>query len=305
MTQVSGIETGNFHLHLTGSLPPVDIAGHASDLGLTHIPSDGLQNPLNFDEPYLWAAAKELTSTPEGLARSIGSVVAREAASGVDYVELTVNPYGMVRRGMSPDVIATTLDVTARDFPEVALRVKFGVNRKDGPDSVSTVRDVYEACPPELRFGIDLNGDEHQFPTEPFVPAFRGLREHGISTVIHAGEFVDCADSLRAALSAEPTRVAHAVAVTAAPDTLDTMQRQGTVVELAPLSNVQRQAVAALALHPIRRFLERDIPVVLGTDDPAFFGNTIADELEALRGTGLNEDEILLLNQHMQTLRAN
>lgn len=300
-----GTETGNFHLHLTGALTPTDIATHASDLGLEHISSDGLQAPLNFDEPYLWASAKELTSTPEGLACGIGSVMAREAASGVDYVELTVNPYGMVRRGMSPDVIATALATTARGFPEVSLRVKFGVNRKDGPDSVRMVRDVYEACPPELRFGIDLNGDEHQFPTDPFVPAFRGLREHSIPTIMHAGEFIGCADSLRSALQAEPTRIAHAVAVSVAPDTLDTMVRQETVVELAPLSNIARRAVGTLALHPLRRFLDRDIPVVLGTDDPAFFGNTIADELEALRETGLADDEILLLSQRMQALRAN
>jgi adenosine deaminase len=277
----------NQHLHLTGALSVEYLLESArqEDIPLSQ---KGLR-PQHFDEPEIWALAKHVTSTPEGLKEAVGHVVDSQARDGVGLIELTFNPYGMLRRGMSIDEIAESVALSAMSANEkgVKLVVRPGVNRKDGPETVNSVRSVYEAIPGSLTLGIDLNGDERTYPTEPFVESFRYLAEAGIPTSIHAGEFVDQVGSLRSALRAHPQRVGHAVAVMAERELLDELEKDGVTVEVALTSNLVRGAVNSIKEHPVRSFVERGIPVVFGTDDPTFFNNTMADEFWLLKKAGV------------------
>ena len=54
--------------------------------------------------------------------------------------------------------------------------------------------------------------------------------------------------------------------------------------------------IPSVAAHPIREFLRRGIPVSVNTDDPAMFGNSLAEEYEALeREQDFTSDEIRAL----------
>jgi len=293
VSNLHDLETSNFHLHLTGALYVEDVRelGTAED-----VPCPEETAWENFDCPDVWSAAKELTSTPAGLRRAIGRVVVREAGAHTEYVELTLNPFGMIRRGMTPDSIAETLASVESSHPRPRLKIKFGVNRKDGPASIAAVAASYAACPPELRAGIDLNGDEQQFPTADFVEGFCKLARAGIMTTLHAGEFPGMTDSLRDALRAEPSRIGHAVAAGDSPALLRQLATREITVECAPTSNRVRNVVRSMAEHPIRRFIDEGVPVVFGTDDPGFFRNAMTDELAVLRQAGLSDADITELN---------
>jgi len=55
----------------------------------------------------------------------------------------------------------------------------------------------------------------------------------------------------------------------------------GTFVELCPGSNVATGAVATLADHPLRTFLDADVRCCLNTDDPELFGLDLRGEYAA------------------------
>ncbi len=99
----------NFHLHLTGSLEPVELR-YLSKITNTDISSyEPLESHLIFDDPIIWSAAKELTSNAKGLIEAIKIVLRKEAVDNVKYVELTINPFGMIRRGMSCQEIINSI----------------------------------------------------------------------------------------------------------------------------------------------------------------------------------------------------
>lgn len=173
---------------------------------------------------------------------------------------------------------------------------KFGINRKDGPQSIDGVADTFAACPPNLRHSIDLNGDERIFPTSDFVEKLAELSKNGVPITVHAGEFPGSTESLRDALSIEPARIAHATAVAQDESLLSSIKNQDIVVEITPISNIKRGVVSDRARHHIRRLLDNHVRIVLGNDDPGFFGSTMTDELAALEDMSLTEDDILALN---------
>ena len=52
----------------------------------------------------------------------------------------------------------------------------------------------------------------------------------------------------------------------------------GISLEVCPSSNVATRAVASLAEHPLRRFVEAGVTVSINSDDPPMFGTTLNDE---------------------------
>lgn len=54
----------------------------------------------------------------------------------------------------------------------------------------------------------------------------------------------------------------------------------GVVVEVCPTSNRRIGGITDPAHHPVHRFLDADLPVVVSSDDPGIFGTTLGDELD-------------------------
>lgn len=300
-------EKSNFHLHITGSLHAATLRRIANEEQIDISASEPLEDHLAFRDPAIWAAAKEVSSTTRGLFLSIQSIVDAEKADAVRYVELTINTFGMVRRGFAVEELTLTL-TAAQAYAEtkgVSLKIKFGVNRKDGPESIAVVHEIYDACPADVRAGIDLNGDESVYPTDDFVAPFARLAADGILTIIHAGEYPHMVDSLHAAIRARPARVAHAVASKNSNYALDAMIDNNIVVEVAPTSNVKLHAVPSMGSHPLRTLLDREVTVVFGSDDPAFFGSSMSSEFQQLGLIGMDESDILQMIHAANRQRLN
>jgi len=298
-SDIKSKKKANLHLHLTGSLTSSDLRYLAELRGIDLSEYEPLESHFKFADPAIWSVAKEATSNPYGLKEGIQRVLEREAKDNVMYVELTINTAGMVRRGMSPEKIAGAITEVLEHMEShgVLGKIKCGVNRKDGPESVSTVRDTYLALTEKYRVGIDLNGDERNFPTAPFIRGFRELASEGITTIIHAGEYPGLIDSLKDALQMHPTRLAHAIAAEKDDAVMQEILKQGILLEIAPTSNIHTQSISVINDHPLKRFIECGVPIVLGNDDPAFFGVSMTDEFNALITAGVNKKDMLAINE--------
>jgi hypothetical protein len=68
----------------------------------------------------------------------------------------------------------------------------------------------------------------------------------------------------------------------------------GAVIEVCPTSNRRIGNIADPAHHPVRRFLEANLPVVVASDDPGIFDTTLAEELAWVgRTAGLEEGALI------------
>lgn len=80
-------------------------------------------------------------------------------------------------------------------------------------------------------------------------------------------------------------RIGHGINAWKDQRLVEYLKEQQIALEICPQSNVLLQAVPALAEHPVRYLYEQGVPVVINTDDLAFFNNTLTEELAALART--------------------
>ena len=94
----------------------------------------------------------------------------------------------------------------------------------------------------------------------------------------------------------------HATRAEEDPALVDYLAEHRIPLELCPISNLRTNVVPSIDAHPVRRYFERGLLVTINTDDPEMFGNSLAQEFQALVEVhGFTRDEIrtLILNAVM------
>jgi adenosine deaminase len=140
--------------------------------------------------------------------------------------------------------------------------------------------------------GIDLAGDERNFPASACAEAFALARRLELPITIHAGEAGPAQNIREAVFEYGATRIGHGVALTQDGELLRQVRDRGTVLEMCLTSNLQTCSVPSLAAHPFRQCLAEQLRVTLNTDDPAISNIRLSDEFAlAQRVLGLTADE--------------
>jgi adenosine deaminase len=65
---------------------------------------------------------------------------------------------------------------------------------------------------------------------------------------------------------------------------------------VCPISNLQLKVVSSLDQHPLKRMLQAGLHVTVNSDDPAYFGGYVSDNLIACqRALDLSQDDIVAI----------
>lgn len=141
--------------------------------------------------------------------------------------------------------------------------------------------------------GVGLDSSEVGHPPVKFKAVFEKAREHGLPAVAHAGEegppdyIWQALDELRV------VRVDHGVRCLEDPKLVARLVAEQVPLTVCPLSNVRLRVVNTMAEHPLKRMLEAGLCVTVNSDDPAYFGGYLTENLLAAhRELGINEDGI-------------
>ncbi len=114
----------------------------------------------------------------------------------------------------------------------------------------------------------------------------------GLGVTAHVGEF-SAANILAALHTPGLTRLGHAVYAASDPRLLDAVAEIGATIECSLSCNVVLGATPSYAEHPIRRFMERGIPVALCTDNPVQMCTTIGREYALAHALGFTPADLL------------
>lgn len=144
--------------------------------------------------------------------------------------------------------------------------------------------------------GIGLCSTEVGNPASRFREVFARAQADGLHTVAHAGEEGD-ASYVRDVLDVlRVERIDHGVRAADDPDLVARLAAEQTPLTVCPLSNVVLKGVRDLTVHPLADLLRRGVRVTVNSDDPAYFGGYLDDNVEAVRlALGLTDDEIRTL----------
>lgn len=218
------------------------------------------------------------------------------AHSQLDYVELRFSPFYMAKSfNLSMDAVveAVSLGIEQgmKDFP-VKCQLIGILSRTFGVD----------ACLQELNAllnyrnklcGLDLAGDELNFPAQLFKQHFIKARDAGLNITVHAGE-ADGPQSIWNAIHLlGAQRIGHGVAAIQDTQLMDYLAKHNIGIEACLTSNYHTATVSDLSSHPIKQFLEHGMQVTLSTDDPGVSAIDIAHEFNLAKTVlGLTKEQL-------------
>jgi adenosine deaminase len=212
---------------------------------------------------------------------------------GIDHIELRYSPWFMAEaHALAPEgVIEAVTDgirSATREF-DISVRQVGILSRHYGP--VIAMKELQaQLNHREVFAGLDLAGDEANFPGSLFMEHFRKARGSGWHITVHAGEAAGPESVWQAVRELGAERIGHAVHAPEDPALLDFLRDHRIGIECNLTSNVQTSTVADYPSHPMRLFMEKGLLATLNTDDPGISAIDLHYEYEvAAPLAGLNE----------------
>jgi adenosine deaminase len=288
------------HVHLEGTAPPKLVQRIAARNGIPlpegMLGEDGRFRYADFlDFLRTYDLAASVIRTGQDYRDITYEYLCACARGGAIYVELTASPDHAALVGLSDeehlDGIARGIDDARRDTG-IEGRILISAVRNFGVEQAMRVARYAAELPHPYVVGFSMAGDEANFPAGDFAEAFAVVAEAGLGCTIHAGEWAG-PESVRAALELPITRISHGVRAIEDPALVDELAARAIVLECCPTSNVVLGLYPSYEQHPLRRLSEAGVRVTLGSDDPPYFGATIAGEYEVCaERMGFSEDEL-------------
>jgi adenosine deaminase len=217
------------------------------------------------------------------------------ARGGAIYVELTASRDHARLVGLTDEehweAIGRGIDDARRDTG-IEARVLVSAVRNFGvAKAVSAAGHAAERPHPYI-VGFSMAGDEAGFPASDFAEPFAIAAGAGLGCTMHAGEWAG-PESVRAALELPITRVAHGVRAVEDPELVSELAVSGIVLDTCPTSNVVLGVYPSYEAHPLPELRRAGVKVTLGSDDPPYFGASIAGEYEVCsERMGLSDDDL-------------
>lgn len=218
------------------------------------------------------------------------------AAEGIDYIELRFSPWFMAEsHKLQPQgVVEAVLDGVNAGKTKAGIKVKvLGIlSRTYGPET--TMQELEAMLPYADRIvGLDLAGDEANYPAELFQRHFERAREVGWKATVHAGEAAGAESVWQSIKVLGAQRIGHGLAVVDDPALMDYLFERQIGIECNLTSNVQTSSVVDYASHPLKTFLDAGLCASINSDDPGISGIDLRYEYEvAAPQAGLRESDI-------------
>ena len=224
---------------------------------------------------------------------------------GINYIELRFSPWFMAEPfHLSPEgVVEAVEDGTAAGSKEFGVKTNLIgiISRHYGPENGWKELEVLLNQRDRLA-GLDLAGDEANWPGGLFVDHFKKARDAGLHITIHAGESDGPASIWQAIRGLGAERIGHGVAAIKDPALMDYLAEQQIGIESNLTSNVQTSTVADYAGHPLRFFLEDGLLATINTDDPGISGIDLPYEYQmAATRVHLSQKQIRQAQQNSLT----
>jgi len=275
------------HAHFNGTIPRSAIAQIINERGLDQgLMPPVLREPVANMVTYLdtWKIYRQLPSDQAALELFASAIAQEFGRDNVTYAELrhTVVEIGLATAVPVVQAMGGLLVAIDRASSEhIDLRLIVGLSRWRATEPYLT--ELYDALKEHQNdtrlVGVDLTGDE-SIPAAAYTAQFfRRVREDlGLKVTIHAGE-LGSADNVRWAVEeCQAVRIGHALAAAEDAKLTEFLVSSGTVVETCLTSNFLTRVAPDPSDHPALRLFEADVPIVLGTDNPALHGKSLSDE---------------------------
>lgn len=296
------IPKAELHVHIEGAMK--------STLARKLAEKNGVTLPVGFigaNGQYQWEGffgfiegydrVADLIKSPEDAREVITAYLMDSAAEGVIYNEIIISPSHFAMQGMNyQDMLGVAVDSidAVRKKTGLVSRLLIAAVRHEGVDKVEKTIQLMLDNPHPYVVGVNLAGDEINFPPKLFEASFKAVHDAGYGVVVHAGE-TRGPESVWETLEYLPVdRLGHGVRAIEDPKLIEEIKKRDLTLEVCPSSNICIGVFPSYSAHPLRKLYDAGVKVTLNSDDPYFFDTTIGHEYEiAEKQFGFTESELI------------
>ena len=285
------LPVAELHIHIEGTLEPellVKLAGR-NGTWMPTLDVDELRAQYQFDSLQsfldLYYANLRVLKIEQDFYDLARAYLARAAAAGVRRAEIFFDPQTHLANGVPLEEVFGGLTAAladgARDHAISADLIPCFL-RDLGADAADA---VLRACLPfrDQFIGVGLDSAEVGYPPALFTEVYKRAAAEGLRLVAHAGE-EGGPDYVRQAVDLLGVeRVDHGVRSMEDPGLVARLRDEQIALTVCPLSNVALRVVAALGDHMLPSMLDAGLLATVNSDDPAYFGGYVDDNLAAVR----------------------
>jgi adenosine deaminase len=212
----------------------------------------------------------------------------RAREQGVRHVEVFFDPQTHTARGVKLETVVRGIGGAlseARQRGMTSHLIMCFLRDRSADDAMATLEQALAHR--DVIFGVGLDSAEVGHPPEKFRDVFARATSEGFRAVAHAGEegppdYIWQALDL---LGAE--RIDHGVRCLEDRSLVHRLEADRIPLTVCPFSNVKLRVVDTLEQHPLARMLDHGLCATVNSDDPAYFGGYVGENLagvaEALR----------------------
>lgn len=283
------------HRHLEGSLRVRTmmeiVRAHEMDVKNT-----GFLRPLvqvDHQEPYSFenflskfGTLRLFYKSPDIIKRISWEAVEDAALENIRYLELRFTPVALSRAEGFPmaqvvDWVIESVQEASEQY-QILTRLIVSINRHESIALAEKVIEIALDRKEQGVVGVDLAGNEAEYPADPFRELFTVARKQGLRVTIHAGEWGGAENVHQAIEFLNADRIGHGIRVLENPDTVALARERGTLFEVCVTSNHHSGVVKNLAEHPVRQMIKEGLNVTINTDDPSISRINLSSEYQAV-----------------------
>jgi len=279
------------HVHIEGTLEP-DLAfalARRNGVALPYADEAALKAAYDFDSLQsfldLYYALADVLRTADDFRDLMLAYLERAAADNIIHTEIFFDPQTHTARNIP---FLTVLDGLEEGLKQGKAR--WGISGRlilcflrhlSEDDAFATLAEAEPHLARLAGFGLDSSENGH--PPAKFERVFARCRALGKPVVAHAGEegppayINDALDLLGTA------RIDHGVRAIEDNALVERLVREAVPLTVCPLSNIRLRVFATMAEHTLGRLLEKGARVTLNSDDPAYFGGYLNDNIRAVQ----------------------
>ncbi|MGA8368701.1 MAG: adenosine deaminase [Acidimicrobiales bacterium] len=275
------------HLHLEGTLEPElffrlaarnGVAVPYADVAAIHeaYVFEDLQSFLD-----IYYQGCQVLVEEEDFYDLTAAYVRRAADQGVRHAEVFFDPQTHTDRsvplGAVVDGIQRGLDEASSSFGMTSRLIPCFLRHLSADAAMDTLEDLLAFR--EAFVAVGLDSAELGNPPSKFRAVFERARAEGLLTVAHAGEEGPPSYICEALDLLEVGRIDHGVRCLEDEVLVKRLVSEQVPLTVCPLSNVKLRVFPSLERHNLRRLLDAGLVVTVNSDDPAYFGGYVADNL--------------------------
>ncbi len=222
----------------------------------------------------------------------------RAAEQNVRHVEIFFDPQTHTDRGVAFETLVRgihrALEEASRGLRVSSKLIMCFLRHLSADSAMQTLEE-------SLRFknwivAVGLDSSEMGHPPKKFVEVFERALAEGYLTVAHAGE-EGPPDYIWQALDLlKVSRIDHGVRCLEDPILIQRLASERIPLTVCPLSNVKLRIFATLEEHNLKKLLDLGLCVTVNSDDPAYLGGYLTENLLASqKALGLTRDDLYAL----------